>query len=205
MSVEESVTLWIEQLKQGDQQAAQQLWERYWQRLVRYAAKKLGRSRSRVYDAEDAALSAMDVFYRGAQEGRFPKLDDRDDLWQLLVVITERKAFNQIKRELRQKRGGGQVRGESIFLDLADNSQPAGIDQIAGGEPTPAFAMAVAEEYDRRLEQLKTDSLRTVARLKLEGYTVEEIAQQMDCSSRTVKRKLALIRTRWSEENESSD
>ncbi|MCH8199512.1 MAG: helix-turn-helix domain-containing protein [Chloroflexi bacterium] len=54
-------------------------------------------------------------------------------------------------------------------------------------------------------EHPTADSLRTVARLKLEGYTVEEIAQQMDCSSRTVKRKLALIRTRWSEENESSD
>ncbi|MEK6249377.1 MAG: ECF-type sigma factor, partial [Planctomycetales bacterium] len=203
MAVEGSVTIWLDELKQGDQQAAQQLWQRYWHQLIRLANKKLGRSAGRVADAEDVAICAIDSFYRGAQEGRFPKLEDRDDLWQLLVMITARKAVNQIKYETRLKRGGGQVRGESVFAGTDNDSQPAGIDQVTGGEPTPEFAAAVAEEYERRLEQLKSESLRNVARLKLEGHTVDEIAEQLDCSSRTIKRKLALIKTRWSEEQKS--
>lgn len=205
MSDEGSVTLWIEQLKQGDQNAAQQIWERYWQKLVRLAAKKRGGAPNRAVDAEDAALSALDLFCRGAQEGRFPQLDDRDDLWQLLIVLTARKTVDHIKHEMRQKRGGGKVQGESVFLDAAGQSQQLGIDQVAGGEPTPSFAMAVAEQYDRRIALLDSESLETVAQLKLEGYSVEEIAGQLECSNRTIKRKLALIRKIWSEEEETVD
>ena len=36
-----SVTHWIGALKSGDQEAAQQLWQRYWKRLVGLAAKKI--------------------------------------------------------------------------------------------------------------------------------------------------------------------
>ena len=48
----------------------------------------------RAADEEDVALSAFDSFCRGAEQGRFPQLDGRDDLWHLLVVITVRKKPN---------------------------------------------------------------------------------------------------------------
>ena len=83
-----SVSHWIVQLKAGNQAAAQELWEDYFQRLVRLARRRLrGRSR-RAADEEDVALSAFDSFCRGAEQGRFPRLTDRDNLWRLLVVIT---------------------------------------------------------------------------------------------------------------------
>lgn len=69
-----SVTRWIGDLKAGGQDAAQPLWERYFDRLVHLARNKL-RARPRsatVEDEEDAALSAFDSFCRGAAEGRFP-------------------------------------------------------------------------------------------------------------------------------------
>ena len=37
------------------------------------------------------ALSAFDSFCRAAERGHFTDLGDRDDLWQQLVVITDRK------------------------------------------------------------------------------------------------------------------
>src|SRR6202034_1431934 len=95
-----SVTRWIGDLKAGGAAAAQPLWERYFDRLVRLARNKL-RARPRraaVEDEEDAALSAFDSFCRGAARGRFPRLTDRDDLWRLLVVLTVRKALDQIQR-----------------------------------------------------------------------------------------------------------
>src|SRR5262249_43550979 len=39
-----------------------------------------------------------------------------------------------------------------------------------------------------------------VALLKLEGYSNEEIARSLDCSLRTVERKLEVIRKRWTAE-----
>jgi hypothetical protein len=102
-----SVTQWLGALRGGDLQAAQPLWERYFARLVRLAQARL-RARPwprAVEDEEDAALSAFDSFCRAATQGRFPRLDDRDDLWRLLVALTERKLTDQVRRARRQKRG----------------------------------------------------------------------------------------------------
>src|SRR4051794_14182513 len=88
-----SVTLWVDGLKGGAANAAAQpLWERYFDRLVHLARAGLRRNARGPADEEDVALSAFDSFCRGAAEGRFPRLEGRDDLWRLLVTITARKA-----------------------------------------------------------------------------------------------------------------
>jgi hypothetical protein len=103
---EGSVTRWIGDLKSGGAAAARQLVEGYFDSLVRLARKKLGAwAGGAAEDEEDAALSAVGSFCRRAAQGRFPRLDDRDNLWRLLVVITVRKAFDQIQRQKAQKRG----------------------------------------------------------------------------------------------------
>jgi DNA-directed RNA polymerase specialized sigma24 family protein len=142
-------------------------------------------------------LSAFDSFCRGAEQGRFPRLNDRHDLWQLLVLLTARKACDLVQHERRAKRGGGTVQGESAF-DGPD-SEP-GIDQVAGHEPTPAFAAQLAEEYQVLLDRLPSAELRAVAVWKMEGYTNAEIAAQLGCVVRTVDRKLDLIRSLWRKE-----
>ena len=196
-----SVTQWIGNLKAGDDAAAQPLWERYFARLVRLARAKLRTTRhgAGVEDEEDAALSAFNSFCDGAAKGRFPLLSDRDDLWRLLVVITARKAYAQVQRGTRQKRGGGRVIGEGA-ISLGPGDDMAGFDFIAGPEPTPEFAAMVAEEYRRLLDSLEDSSLRQVALDRMEGYTNDEIAERLGCARRTVARRLDLIRKIWSEE-----
>src|SRR5919206_1363508 len=120
MRPEASVTQWIDRLKAGDPDAAQKLWERYFRRLVRLARQKLRAAPRRAADEEDVALSAFDSFCRGLERGRFPQLQDRDDLWRLLVVITARKAVDQVQHEARAKRGGGPVQGESVLVRPGD-------------------------------------------------------------------------------------
>ncbi len=68
-------------------------------------------------DEEDVAACALESFFLRAQRGQFPELHDRNDLWQVLVTITERKALNQSRDQTRHKRGGGRVRGDSVRLD----------------------------------------------------------------------------------------
>jgi DNA-directed RNA polymerase specialized sigma24 family protein len=201
VSLPGSVTHWIAQLRAGDAAAAQQLWERYFRRLVGLARQRLGALPRRAADEEDVALSAFDSFCRGLEQGRFPGLADRDNLWQLLVTITARKALQLRRHERRQKRGGGNVRGDSALhfgAEAAD--EEADLEQVIGNEPTPEFAAQTAEECQRLLARLPDQGLRSVAVWKMEGHSNEEIAAKLGCVPRTVERKLGLIRTLWSQE-----
>src|SRR4051794_11084392 len=106
MSSEGSVSQWLRQLRAGDAGAAQQLWERYFHRLVGFARRKLAGLPRPSADEEDVALSAFQSFCRSAEQGRLPHLLDRHNLWRLLLVITGRKAAHLVRDEGRLKRGG---------------------------------------------------------------------------------------------------
>ncbi len=200
---EGSVTQRIHQLQAGDRAAAQELWNRYFQRLVGLARCKLQGAQRRAADEEDVVLSAFESFFRGAEQGRFPRLDDRDNLWRLLVVITERKAWNLVQHERRQKRGGGEMHRESGLADGEDSLAEAGINEFASREPTPEMAAQVADECRRLLQLLEDATLRSVAVWKMEGYTNAEIADKLGCVPVTVERKLQLIRRVWANEREA--
>jgi DNA-directed RNA polymerase specialized sigma24 family protein len=200
MALEGSITRWIDELKTGDPLAAQKLWERYFRRLVGLARKKLQGIRTRVADEEDVALSAFDSFCRGAEAGRFPRLDDRDNLWHLLVVLTGRKVWHLVRDEGRHKRtpktaasAASRASAEPEFL----------LGQVLSREPTPEFAAQLLEEYQLLLARLDNSELEAVAVWKMEGYTNEEIAGKLDCTLRTVERKLRIIRGAWQENGTS--
>ncbi len=187
-----SVSLWIDQLKQGDDSAAQNLWERYYQRLVGLAKRKLGEMPKRVADEEDVVAGAFQSFFQRAKEGQFPQLADRDDLWRLLVTITARKAMNQIQHQQRAKRGGGRVHGESVL----GNSQEGdgGIAGFIGNEPTPEFTAQFVEMFQATMDSLDDPTYCVIALYKFEGRTNPEIATHLDCSLTSVERKLRMIR-----------
>jgi len=193
------VTYWIAKLKAGDHDAAQRLWQVYFQRLVRLADKKLQSFPRRAADEEDVALSAFASFCRGAERGLFPQLSDRDNLWPLLIVIAERKAADLVNRERRQKRGGGKVKGESA-LDGPDGSSGVGMGQIQDQEPSQELAVELADQLRRLVAVLNDEELRSIALWKLEGYSNSEIAVKLGCVPRTVQSKLRIIRDRWQPE-----
>jgi len=203
----DDVTQWIVRLTDGDEIAAQAIWEQYFDKLVRLARAKLESVPRRVADEEDVALSAMHSFYRGAMQDRFPRLNDRQDLWRLLVTITARKAVAQRRRLQAQKRGGGDVRGESVFVRSEEllggnDDKEGGIGKVLGEEPTPEFACQVAETCTELLDRLDDEELKTIALFKMEGYSNQEIAEELDCVMRTVERKLARIREKWEVDRE---
>jgi RNA polymerase sigma factor (sigma-70 family) len=193
MSSDPSISVWIRELQAGNQDAAQQLWERYFQQLVQLAHKRLPSRLRRHTDEEDVALSAFKSFCRGAAAGRYPQLTDREDLWRLLVTITAHKAIRVARHAQRLKRGGRDR------MTIEDGNPDFVLQEVIGREPTPQFSLQVAEEFDNLLEMLEDATLRTVAVSKMEGYTSAEIAQKLNCTVRTVERKLRLIRQIWEE------
>lgn len=179
-----SVSHWLDGLREGDSVAAQELWNRYFARLVIVAESRLASLR-REASGEDVALSAMKSVMLGVRENRYPDLADRDSLWPLLVTIAARKSVSQQRRQLAQKRSSA---NECRLEDLRD---------YIGVEPSPQFAVEVADELERLFTALGDDALQAIVEQKLAGFTNEEIADKLGCSTRTVIRKLNRIRQEW--------
>ena len=196
---EMSVTDWIDRLKAGDSAAACQLWERYFHDIVRLARRKLGDSPRAAADEEDVAISAFKSLCVRAARGQFHELNDRDDLWQILVMITVRKAINQRKHQVRDKRGGGWRLIETDRMAGPTGPGDAGLEWLASQEVPPEIATMMDEELRRLFDLLADEKLRRIARLRMEGHSGAEIATQLGCNRRTVARKLELIRAEWAE------
>ena len=194
MSDSSSITAHIEHLRQGSPTAARKLWEHYFERLARVAAKRLTGVR-RVRDEEDLALSVLATVFRRVEQGEFPELTDRHDFWRILLTVTERKTLNQLRNERRQKRGSGKVRGESVFS--LNRSRARGIEARIIDETTPELVASMKESFDSLLNLLEGE-LRQIALMKFEGYSNQEIAARIDRSVPTVERRLQVIRSRWS-------
>jgi DNA-directed RNA polymerase specialized sigma24 family protein len=196
----ESVTQWLHGIKAGDSADIQRLWDRYFERLVRLAGAKLPGHCRRSFDEEDVAISAFQSFCDRAGQGQFPQLSGRDDLWRLLATLTVRKALLMMRHQTRQKRGGGRVLGESAFQDRAGAMPTAGgLGAILSKEPTPQDAAHFADVFDHLINKLHDSTLKTIALRKLKGHTAEEISAELGTSTRTIDRKLRLIRALWRE------
>ena len=195
-----SISGWIDKLQAGEKEAVQPLWERYFPQLVKLARKKLLNSTRRTADEEDVALSAFDSFCRHAEQGHYPDLNDRNSLWRLLAVITARKASRLLRNDSRKKRGGGKIPKCS---NMVGNDNPFGLQHIFSQEPNPALVVLMADECTSLLRRLKDNKLENVALWRMEGYTIEEIAQKLNVVPRSIKRKLRIIRDLWQKEADS--
>jgi DNA-directed RNA polymerase specialized sigma24 family protein len=193
MTLPGSVTTWIDRLKAGDVAAAEALWQRYFAQLVELAHHHLAQHVRRAADGEDVALSAFASFCAGVKAGRFPRLSSRDDLWQLLFVITLRQARKLAHHETRQKRDSRR----SLIAGALGDLPEADLDRLAGDSPDPALAAEAADQTRRLLELLPGEDLRAVVKDTLEGYTTAEIAAHLHCGCRTVARRRERIRQYW--------
>lgn len=193
---EQSVTQWIARLKTGDDAAAFAIWERFFFRLRDYARGKLGTMSRRAVDEEDVALSAMHALCVGAREGRFRQLDNRDDIWQILMMIAARKASNARRR--------GHVQKEHGESDLAATVDLQSVADLFEKEPSADLFDSLNLHCEELLGRLN-DKLREVALLRLSGHTNEEIAQLRGRGLSTIERYLQMIRQIWSEEIASAE
>jgi RNA polymerase sigma factor (sigma-70 family) len=191
-----SVSHWIQLFKEGERSAAQPLWERYHLRIVGLARKFLQQSTHRHADEEDIAQEAFNSFFVALERGRFPQLTDRQDLWRLLVVITKRKSIDQVRRA-RCRVATSETGDPIATFALSDADLESDLEQIVAADPTPEMAVQLIEEYERLLAVLEDAKLRQIAVWKLQAFTNDQIGAKLNCSRRTVIRKLETIRLLW--------
>ncbi|TWU08161.1 ECF-type sigma factor [Stieleria varia] len=195
MSKSTNVSHWIDLVKAGDSAAANHIWQHYFDRLVRSVRARLRGQNRAVSDEEDIVLSVFDSFYDAAENGRFPDMADRDDLWKLLLRMSARKVIDKRRQDLRQRRGGN-VTLHSLHHEREDGH----VMEAIGDEPTPEMVLMMQESVEQVFSHLGVGQLRDLAVAKLEGYTNAELAQRFGCSERTIERRLNLIREKCQQE-----
>lgn len=189
-----SITILFQQLRDGDPDSANRLWERFFERLVSFARSQMQHANRRVSDEEDIACGVMTALCCSADLQQLPKIDNREDLWHLLLAWTRHDIVDHLRKENRLKRGGGRVRGDSVFA-----ASPEGSADVIDSSPAPDVVAEMQEQYERLLERLPDDLLRSLAVDKMRGATNAQLAEKHHVSTRTIERKLELIRKFWSQ------
>lgn len=191
MNKPDSISEWLAGLKDGSSVAEAALWDRFFDQICAMAKRKLGPSGKTIRDEEDLALSAMNALMQGAQDGRFHRLENRDDAWQLLHMILARKISNH-RRYMR-------VRRETAEADLAatpHETSPGFLDQFQAVVTSEKDLDSLGIECEELLALLEP-KLQHVALLKLSGYSNAETAEQLGKSIPTIERYLRMIRLAW--------
>lgn len=194
-----SVTNLLIKLKQKDSRAADEIWNKYFTRLIPLARNKLAGLRGRNLDEEDVLVSVFDRFFRAVEENRFARLNDRNDLWQILLMLTERQVKDQYRKENAQKRQASRTLFES---ELGEQSI-ADVAKACEDELSVEFAEAFSDFIDRAIRTLRDARLREIALMRMEGFTNLEIAKKLEVSERTIERKLERVRSMWADEFQS--
>ena len=213
MSAEDpgSITRLLRGLKEGRPDAVEAIWNRYFQRVLAVARRRLrGGPHPAIEDDEDVALSAFTGLAAGAVNGRFERLEDRSDLWQVLAAITVRKAINRRRWYRRWKRSGrptsGDPAGAAGPLGHAGSPDRNGVlDRAVSKEPVPEIVAMLREQREHLLAALDDPLLRRIAEWRMEGTSNAEIARKLGRALRTVERKIERIRLIWEKMDEDAD
>jgi RNA polymerase sigma-70 factor (ECF subfamily) len=185
MSSDDSFDALMDRLRRGDEQAAQQVFQRFGERLIGLAQSRLNAAMRQKLDPEDVTQSVFRSFFRGQAEGRFD-LDSWDSLWSLLTLITLRKCGHKVKYFRAARR------------DILREARPAPAEdpsawKAIAREPTPFEAAVLAETLEQTLRGLNGHQ-RHIVELSLEGYTVPEISASTGRAERSVYRLLEQVK-----------
>lgn len=179
-------------LVEGDRQAYAEFWERFGGRLNRIADRHLPRHLHRRVQPEDVVQSVCRTFFRRVSEGQF-NFEPKRQLWPLLCAITLNKVRMQVRYQLQERRH----LAREVQLKQGGSSEDSGGQpfELAQDEMDPQEVVAFSEQLEALLSKLDEDE-RRIVQLRLDGYDSREIAEQLDCSTRTVRRIASRLRTR---------
>lgn len=179
------VTQAIAMMRQGDDDAVTRLWEVCYPSAVVHAKRKLGGIPDRLVSPDEVAASAFRSVWREMVSAPCDDMLRSADLWRYIHSKVKRKAIDRIRGVNAQKRGGGRVATESE-LGEADMQVSVFIDQC----DDPAFQKEFTITIDEFFDFLPTE-LQTVASLLLTfSLSNEELASILQCSLRSVQRKV---------------
>jgi RNA polymerase sigma-70 factor (ECF subfamily) len=177
----------LKNLRQGSQDAAAALYQRYAQRLRGLAQKQCSRELARCVEVDDIVQSVFGSFFRGASQGIYD-VPHGEELWSLFLVI----ALNKIRAKGAYHRAAKRDARRTLAGAQFEHSleQVAARDELAEG----LLRMTISDV----LTQLPPNR-QEVLRLRLEGCEVKEIANRIGRPRRSCERLLQEARKELAE------
>jgi len=177
----------IQGLRSGDQAVMNDFFREFGASLERIAEKQLPAGLKRRVGAEDVVQSACRTFFRRAQGGEF-QLEDSENLWRLMCAITLTKVREQMRFHLRKKRS---LQNELPLTPVGETESVAAFEPVAD-EQSPAEALEFAEQFQQIMTGLDREEQQVID-LKLQDLSNDDVAEQLGCSERTVRRILKKV------------
>ena len=189
MHAEDSFADLMVRLRDGDPEAARQVFNRFARRLIALARGRLeARLREKV-EPEDVLQSAYRSFFCRYADGQF-ELHDWDSLWALLTTITLRKCGRWTDHYHAARRD---ISREIVPCAAVDDSESGW--QALTREPSPDEGALLAETVEGLLRGQEGRD-RDIVSLALVGYKAREISAQLNRPPRTVYRVLERVKKR---------
>jgi len=184
-----SVSGWIAKMRQGDAIAISNLVARYFRKISQFADSKLRRGVRVTDDGEDIAISVLQTITQNSADGQFPDLQDRDDLWLLMIVIAQHQVIDR-QRTVRRR---APMHTMTDMLETYNTD----LDAFLGHHDSHEKAMEIIECWEDLLKSLPDERNREVAKLKMLGYSNRKISETLEMVPRTVDRKVKMIADLW--------
>ncbi len=156
------------------------LFETYLPKLIRLAEHRISTRVQAKFGSDDVAATVCRSVFRRFKEGTF-RFDDDAEFWRLLVTVTKRKISNKVRHFTTQSRS------------VADELSETASFIIASPEPGPSEAIAFEESLQTVANRLEPQE-RDVLRLRMEGFEHHEIAERLNLSERSIRRKMEVIK-----------
>ena len=187
-----SISQWVLRLKSGNPTATQAIWDRFYPKLVEAANKRLIKNPDPATSGEDIAQSSFRNVCLGVLEGKYPQLENRDDLWKLLLV----SMINRVRSHYRSINAQKRAVSLEESIDSID-------DELLVQFKSPAAQSELDDLIDFLLNKLDQEDpsgqLRQIAVLYLNEHSASDIAKIIHRRQTNILHKVQLIRALWEE------
>ncbi|HVS35225.1 MAG TPA: sigma-70 family RNA polymerase sigma factor [Gemmataceae bacterium] len=170
----------------GDQNAAREIVDRYFDRLLVLARRRISQRLSSRVDPEDIVQSVFRTFFLRLKDGQFV-FQDEDDLCKLLMRITLHKTLRQVAFHKAAKRD------PNLETNQGDNHREQ-LLSILDKEPSAEASIAFLDQLEHFLSQLDPQA-RRIIELRLQGSSNDEIAKELNLKyDRKIRRVVERVR-----------
>jgi RNA polymerase sigma factor (sigma-70 family) len=169
----------------GDQDAARKIVERYFDRLLVLARRRISQRLASRVDPEDIVQSVFRTFFVRLKEGQFV-FQDEDDLCKLLMRITLHKTLRQVAFHKAAKRD------PNLETNQGDHHREQ-LLSILDKEPSAEASIAFLDQLEHFLGQFE-EQTGQILKMRLEGYSNDEIAKELGIYDRKIRRAVERVR-----------
>jgi|GEM_PF-500251 RNA polymerase sigma factor (sigma-70 family) len=180
--------LLLDEVRKGSEDAAWTLVQQYGPHIRTVVRDKMNPRYRNLYDSDDLVQCVWASFVR--IQDRLGELDSPQRFVGLLAKMARNKVVDAVRKEERRvPETTGAVSGDA-------KSRSEIIRQATDRTPTPSQFL-VAKEHWTKMVEGKSENVRKVLELRLQGLTFREIATELSITERSARRYVNELLEQW--------